>query len=132
MSRASWFSGSGSSDSPPNKLSSDSPSGTAAIVLEVLKRYQPGVREKCTWKIYRLLQQLSVRLTQSRNSGPGTETAFVLDVTLPDPVLQIHALDNVLAKEPQVSFRNADQGTVVTSGDDNHLVDLKCRSKGGR
>ena len=85
-----------------------------AIMLEVLKRYQPGG-----------LSEKSALLKGLQSPAPATNAADTIEklrvwnrsiiragelgVTLPDPVLQAHALDAmvkaVLTREAQVRFR---------------------------
>ena len=86
----------------------------ASIMLEVMKRFQPGgLGEKSG-----LLRALTAPETAT-SPADGVEKlrlwsrnvarAVELGVTLPDPVLQIGALDSIcrqiLNKEPQINFR---------------------------
>ena len=102
----------------PSSIKSDIIANTkltaASIMLEVMKRFQPGgLGEKSG-----LLRALTAPETAT-SPAHGVEKlrlwsrnvarAVELGVTLPDPVLQIGALDSIcrqiLNKEPQINFR---------------------------
>ena len=76
----------------------------ASIMLEVMKRFQPGGLGR-----HRRLLRHRDGVEKLRLWSRNVARAVELGVTLPDPVLQIGALDSIcrqiLNKEPQINFR---------------------------